>query len=146
MLIGEYRGVNASLPRRIVSLALALTLQAAGSAQSGPGSLAIRVDRPLHKISPDFYGMMTEEINHAYDGGLYAELIQNRVLQDDPTQPVHWTLTQTGGGTGTLALDTAHPVPNTALTHCLRLELTVAGAGGSVGVANDGYWGVPVHP
>ena len=30
-----------------------------------------------------FYGLMTEEINHAYDGGtLLAELIQNRTFQD----------------------------------------------------------------
>ena len=25
---------------------------------------------------------MTEEINHSYDGGLFAELIQNRTFQD----------------------------------------------------------------
>ena len=28
---------------------------------------------------------MTEEINHSYDGGLYAELIQNRAFLDDAT-------------------------------------------------------------
>ena len=27
---------------------------------------------------------MTEEINYAYDGGLYAELIRNRMFQDKP--------------------------------------------------------------
>ena len=26
---------------------------------------------------------MTEEINHAYDGGLYAELVRNRAFLDD---------------------------------------------------------------
>ena len=29
-------------------------------------------------VSPRLYGLMTEEINHCYDGGLYAELIRNR--------------------------------------------------------------------
>ncbi len=31
-------------------------------------------------ISPQLYGLMTEGINHSYDGGLYAELIQNRAF------------------------------------------------------------------
>jgi len=29
-------------------------------------------------LSPDMYGIFFEDINHAADGGLYAELIQNR--------------------------------------------------------------------
>jgi hypothetical protein len=29
-------------------------------------------------ISPLMYGPLTEEINHSYDGGFYAELIRNR--------------------------------------------------------------------
>ena len=35
---------------------------------------------------------MTEEINHSYDGGLYAELIQNRAFLDDAHTPVHWSV------------------------------------------------------
>ena len=30
------------------------------------------------KISPTHYGIFFEDINHAADGGLYAELIRNR--------------------------------------------------------------------
>lgn len=44
------------------------------------------------KVSPTFYGLMTEEINHSYDGGLYAELIQNRAFLDSATTPVHWSV------------------------------------------------------
>ena len=29
-------------------------------------------------LSPDLYGVFFEEINHAGDGGLYAELVRNR--------------------------------------------------------------------
>ena len=29
-------------------------------------------------VSPDLYGIFFEEISHAGDGGLYAELVQNR--------------------------------------------------------------------
>ena len=57
---------------------------------------------------------MTEEISHSYDGGLYAELIQNRTFQDSTTSPVHWSLVHDGGGAGTIALDTTQPL-NTAL-------------------------------
>ena len=34
------------------------------------------------KISPSMYGVFFEEINHAGDGGLYAELIQNRSFNE----------------------------------------------------------------
>ena len=107
------------------------------------GSLTVRVNQPGVKISPMFYGLMTEEINHSYDGGLYAELIQNRDLKDNEKQPSHWSLVQKSG-TGSLALDPTQPVPNTALTHCLRLDVKNAQGPLGVGASNDGYWGVPV--
>ena len=126
-------------------LVLAMPGRAQDGAPTAPiGQLTIGVNRPGHPISPVFYGMMTEEINHAYDGGLYAELIQNRALQNDDTQPVHWSLVQFGT-TGTLTLDTVNPVSGTALTRCLRLEIASAAPSGRMGIANDGFWGVPVH-
>ena len=109
-----------------------------------PGRLTIHVDQPGVRISPTFYGLMTEEINHSYDGGLYAELIQNRALKDDANTPAHWALVQDGGGAGTITLDKDTPVPGTALTNSLRLDITTAGK--RVGAANDGYWGIPVRP
>ena len=33
---------------------------------------------PGYELSQDIYGIFFEDINHASDGGLYAELIQNR--------------------------------------------------------------------
>lgn len=38
----------------------------------------IDASHPAGKVSPKLYGLMTEEINHSYDGGLYAEFIRNR--------------------------------------------------------------------
>ena len=49
---------------------------------------------PPGKVSPLFYGLMTEEINHAYDGGLYAELVRNRAFLDDAATAEHWSLVQ----------------------------------------------------
>jgi hypothetical protein len=42
-------------------------------------------------ISPLLYGIFFEEINHAGDGGLYAELVRNRSFEDADT-PDAWTL------------------------------------------------------
>ena len=36
------------------------------------------------KVSPMLYGIFYEDINHAADGGLYAELIRNRSFEDGP--------------------------------------------------------------
>jgi len=110
------------------------------------GQLTVNVGQPGAKASPLFYGLMTEEINHSYDGGLYAELVQNRSLDDDPAAPVHWSLVTEGGGVGSISLDTHNPVPGTARTHSLRLDSTLAGGTARVGAANDGFWGIPVRP
>ena len=41
-------------------------------------SLTIQVDHPTAKVSPTLYGLMTEEINYSYDGGIYGELVRDR--------------------------------------------------------------------
>lgn len=40
-------------------------------------------------VSPNHYGIFYEDINHAADGGLYAELIRNRSFEDDSI-PSNW--------------------------------------------------------
>lgn len=47
-----------------------------------PGKIVVQVDKPGAKIDPMFYGIMTEEINYSYEGGLYGELIQNRIFRN----------------------------------------------------------------
>jgi len=124
--------------------ALAL-LAGTAAAQIAPGSLTVKVDQPGVKISPLLYGLMTEEINHAYDGGLYAELIQNRNFKGDAQKPIHWSLVQSAGATGAITLATADGI-NAALPNSLRLEITTVDKDQRVGVANEGYWGIPVKP
>ena len=103
----------------------------------------IAVNKPGITVSPTLYGLMTEEINHSYDGGVYGEAIQNRIFRDDANLPVHWSLVEDGGATGSISLDTTQPI-NNVLTTCLKMSLTSVGGGQSVGVANEGYWGVPL--
>jgi alpha-N-arabinofuranosidase len=115
---------------------------------SGPppveaATLHVDVTDPGATINPAFHGLMIEEINHALDGGLYGELIQNRVFQNDPNVPVNWSVVQENGGTGSIALDPTQPISGTVLTTSLKVDITQAG---KVGAANDGYWGIPVKP
>ncbi|HET6383880.1 MAG TPA: alpha-L-arabinofuranosidase C-terminal domain-containing protein [Armatimonadota bacterium] len=108
-----------------------------------PGRLLVKVNQPGPKISPTLYGLMTEEISHSYDGGLYAELIRNRAFKDNTEEPVDWTLVEDGGGAGSIALDQRQPLSMSLQT---TLRLTITTPGQRVGVANDGYWGIPVRP
>ena len=41
-------------------------------------ALTVDVNQPKAPVSPMLYGLMTEEINYSYDGGLYAELWQRQ--------------------------------------------------------------------
>src|SRR5215469_4319628 len=43
--------------------------------------LQIDAGKVTGKVSPRLYGLMTEEINFSYEGGLYAELIRNRTFK-----------------------------------------------------------------
>ena len=118
--------------------------------------LTLDLTKPGANVSPMLYGLMTEEINHSYDGGLYAELIRNRIFKDNPTKAEGWSLVQddTNSSKATMKIiaATQDNVPfderrhaiNGALQTCLRL--TVEKAGSRVGIANEGYWGIPVKP
>jgi alpha-L-arabinofuranosidase len=108
-------------------------------------TLHIHADQIIAPVSPVFSGMMTEEINHSYDGGLYAELIQNRVFKDDATNPAHWSLVQEDGAIASIALDNTNAL-NEELPISLRLDATFASETNRAGIANDGYWGIPVKP
>jgi alpha-L-arabinofuranosidase len=125
-----------------------LLLLAALIAPLAMAQTAVRIDlsKPGIPVSPTLYGQMTEEINYSYDGGLYAELVRNRVFKDDDRTPVHWSVVQDAGGSAAIALDRRFPVPSTALTTSLRLDAAQAARGHRVGIANDGYWGIPVKP
>lgn len=136
----------------ISSLCLFLFITASLKAQNP--KLTLDLTKPGASVSPQLYGLMTEEINHSYDGGLYAELIKNRIFKDNPNTPEAWSLIREGGAKATIQLVAANPdnIPadqrrhaiNGALTTCLRLLVDTGG--GRAGIANEGYWGIPVLP
>jgi alpha-N-arabinofuranosidase len=108
-------------------------------------TFTIDASHPAGRVSPTFFGLMTEEINHAYDGGLYAELIRNRAFLDDASTPVHWSVAGDEDAAATIALDPTSSF-NGRLTTSLRLTVTKAARNHPAGVANSGYWGMPVQP
>jgi alpha-N-arabinofuranosidase len=97
------------------------------------------------RVSPLLYGLMTEEINHSYDGGLYAELINNRAFLDSSNAPVHWSVMTEPGAAASMALDPQQSF-NDQLSTSLRLTVTSAAEGHLAGLANSGYWGIPIQP
>ena len=107
--------------------------------------LTIKGGQRVATISPMFSGLIAEEVNHAFDGGLYGELVQNRIFRDSPLHPVHWFLVQDGTAVGSATLDLDHPI-NPVLTTSLRLDVKEANDGQRLGIANDGYWGIPLWP
>ncbi len=111
---------------------------------AGPGRLSIDAAQRGATINPTQFGAFLEEINHSADGGLYAELIRNRDLKESSTSPVAWSAIGAPGAG--ISLDSSDPLTS---ANPVSLKLTIpAGAAGSgrVGVANAGYWGVPVKP
>jgi len=110
---------------------------------SAQAHLTLQLDKPGATVSSKLYGLMTEEINHSYDGGLYAELIQNKIFKDNPRNPDHWSLVKDENSQASISLDNKQPI-NEALTVCLKLNIENPGKG--VGIANEGYWGIPVKP
>jgi alpha-N-arabinofuranosidase len=123
--------------------AILLPLFATLPAQS-PATLKIDPNKIVSPVSPTLYGMMTEEINHAFDGGLYAELLSNRTFRPTFFGIEHWELIRNGSAKASIALDPTTG-PSTALTGSLKLSVESAAPGSEAGTSNVGYWGIPLH-
>ena len=92
----------------------------------------IHGSQPGKDISPDLFGIFFEDINYAADGGLYAELVQNRSFEysaadnRDWNSLTSWSLVTRGDGKGKIAVESAEPL-NANNPH--YAVLTVAGGG-----------------
>ncbi|HEY5909278.1 MAG TPA: malectin domain-containing carbohydrate-binding protein [Verrucomicrobiae bacterium] len=160
---GAEAGATATAPAPAASSAQA-DATPAPTPPAGPTVLKIDAGKVIGKLSPMLYGLMTEEINFAYEGGLYGELIRNRSFKADAvvprvtpdtyetgkylpvtfrpdTKPRYWTVV----GGASIVLDTNAPL-NEFLNVSLKINAASATAAAPVGVANGGYWGIPVKP
>jgi alpha-L-arabinofuranosidase len=128
-------------------LAIGANLFAADPASTDAAKrVAITVDTKAagRPVSPTLYGVFFEEINRAGDGGLYAEMIQNRSFED-ASVPVAWTVVKGVGADVSIALDKTQPL-NTNNPTSLRLDITKADSGARAGIANEGFKGTPEEP
>lgn len=134
---------------KLALLSVILAVHAFSQSSQSFAVLDINVQKPIHRVSPILYGLMTEEINYSYDGGLYAELVRNRVFRDqtfttEKHDPAHWALVQKGIARASIAVQKATG-PSAALTDSLKLSVETADAANPAGVENEGYWGIPLR-
>ena len=61
---------------------LALILAGCQPEMPVTSSILVEGDGLTIPVNKELYGLTIEEINHAVDGGIYAELIQNRSFED----------------------------------------------------------------
>ncbi|MFA7427688.1 alpha-L-arabinofuranosidase C-terminal domain-containing protein [Mesotoga sp.] len=92
------------------------------------------------EISPFLYGIFFEDINHAVDGGLYAELVRNRSFEHkDPLEG--WFAVFETGCQATFSIDSDLPLNENNLHY---LSFDIASENKSVSLSNNGYDGIPL--
>jgi len=133
------------MKNRTFALAFLAALVAPLSLFAQTPALTIQVDKPTARVSPMLYGLMTEEINFSYDGGLYAELVRDRALGRGRGNLTHWTQVARGNSAVEVTVD-ENSGPSAALPRSLKVKVTAATEAGPAGVQNDGYWGIAVRP
>jgi alpha-L-arabinofuranosidase len=133
----------------LLSGALAVVPGTASNGRTAPSTdyrLDIHAARSGPQISDTMYGVFYEDINRAADGGLYAELVQNRSFEYAPvdnrsyTPLTSWTPTGAGGATGNAEVLNDAERLNERNRSYLRLRLHGdGGPEGRFGVVNAGY-------
>jgi alpha-L-arabinofuranosidase len=136
-------------------------------AATQPVRIVIDGSAPGRAINPRMYGLFFEEINHAGEGGLYAELVQNRDMEAGvPPEGWHvegeqlvsplgwrspnpykealpgWSYLAEGQAEGSMELDSEGPL-NERNPHSLKLTVTKLGE--RCGVVNSGFWGMNIE-
>ena len=124
----------------------------ADSPTASAADIVIDVDQPTVDLSPHLYGLFFEDINYAADGGLYAELVQNRSFEyyefdyrpegaKCEMGPLHaWRSINPEGARVSMNVVDKDPL-NDRNTNYLQVE--IAGKG-MAGVSNSGFDGMPI--
>lgn len=112
------------------------------TAMAANAQVTINVDagNPGIQVSPNLYGIFFEDINHAADGGLYAELISNRSFEDDGKTTPTWKTTHAAGAKISTQLI------NKGLLNSAQgkaLQLTIAATPqATASLINVGFWSI----
>jgi alpha-L-arabinofuranosidase len=143
--------------------ALGLLLTSCRPTPPATSSITINMRRPATPVNGALYGLTVEDVNHAVEGGLYAELIRNRGFEDGIVPddclydasgnclvtPSGWNIPFVPPGAvpgwhalserTSIALDAGNPV-NEASRHSLRVYVSRYDRAG--GVAAEGFRGI----
>lgn len=132
----------------LAALAAAITA-CAGMVHAQKTIITVQVSAPGKPISPDLFGIFFEDLNYAADGGLYAELIQNRSFEYSPTEQSSWhplsfweVQKRGDGAEGSITVSAMRPVHENNPHYAI---LTVRAPGQGVGLANSGFDGIPLQ-
>lgn len=151
--------------KTLAALSLSILCQ---QVQAQTGKISIDASKPGAEVSKNLYGVFFEEINHAGEGGIYGELIQNRAFEahKDPESSfregdfVHshkgwkhfytkkpdligWAIVKSGNANGTAELDKTTPL-NENTPNALKLTVNSL-ASGRFAITNQGFWGIAVQ-
>jgi len=108
------------------------------------------------KISTDLLGLFFEDINYAADGGLYAELVQNRSFEYNPTEQGSWNpysfwqYFSPGFSYGRISVETNFPIHSNN-PHYMVLDIEHVGheekyvGDTGVGIKNSGFDGMVIR-
>ena len=112
---------------------------------------AVKIPKGGKKISDHLFGLFFEDINYAADGGLYAELIQNRSFEYNPAERrewhslSYWEYVTTGFSYGSISVATSNPL-HVNNPHYVVLDVEhIHNAEGAVGIRNSGFNGIVVR-
>lgn len=115
-------------------------------------------ETPVKKqISKDLFGIFIEDLNYTADGGLYAEMVQNRSFEYSPHDVdlrvyytkgqwhpfTAWESLKDGNAISKLSIETARPL-NSNNRHYVTVSVLTVGQRGA-GLSNTGYEGMVVH-
>jgi alpha-L-arabinofuranosidase len=124
-------------------LATLTTLGTLGSIVAhGQSVCIVDVSRPGAVVADICRGQQLEEFNHQFEGGLYAQIINNPSFEEIKKTIAAWYLVK-AGSTADLYPQTPSDTEmlNSRQDHCIKLRVTSVDSG-SVGLANGGYWGI----
>jgi alpha-L-arabinofuranosidase len=160
--------------KKILYASLSVLLIFSTKAFSQRDELVINLKEKGAGVSPSMYGIFFEEINHAGDGGLYAELVKNRSFEElempegysakgDKLVPKQEHNHVTGKISDHTSQWTTEPVPGWRLkagpqaadmkltkensrfrTAPTNLKITITDDANPVLLINEGYWGMGI--
>jgi len=112
------------------------------SQPEGP-SFMVDVSRQGSDVADICRGQQIEEFNYQFQGGLYAQLINNPSFEELNDPVSYWVLVKKGSSDGKIISQTQAETGmlNDRQGKCVKLEVL----SGKAGMANDGYWGIKLE-